>query len=207
MPQNGWDVVEVRLAAVLAREAGMDLGTVLITFRVRRSTFFEWQRRYRAEGVAGLVPRSRRPLSSPRSTPTEVEDAVLVLAKKHPRWGPDKLHARLLRLTGSAPARSTIQQILARRTGRQALRQRRRPRAASHRFERPAPNDLWQIDATEHTLADGSPFWVVDILDDHSRFILATLVGTGPTCELAWLALQQAASSGGLPRSCCRTTG
>jgi len=200
MPQNGWDAVDVRLAAVQARAGGMDLETVLITFRVGRSTFFEWQRRYRAGGAGGLVPGSRRPHRSPRHTAAEVEDAVLALAKKHPRWGPDKLHARLLRLSGAAPARSTIQQILARRTGRSALRQRPRPRQRWRRFERAEPNDLWQIDATEHALADGRRFWVVDVLDDHSRFMLATQVGTTPSAELAWAAVQHAASIGGLPR-------
>ena len=126
----------------------MELERVLTTFRCSRSQLFEWQARYRAEGVAGLEPRSRRPLSSPRRTPVEVEDAVLVIAKARPRWGPDKIRAELVRTAGAAPARSTIQQILARRTGSPRRRVRDQAKPAWRRFVRPHSNDLWQIDAT-----------------------------------------------------------
>lgn len=200
MAQKDWDVVDVRLAALQAKWSGMELGRVLRTFRCSRSQLFEWQARYRAEGVAGLEPRSRRPLSSPRRTPVEVEDAVLVIAKARPRWGPDKIRAELVRTAGAAPARSTIQQILARRTGSPRRRVRDQPKPAWRRFVRPHSNDLWQIDATRHTLVDGTGFWVVDVLDDHSRFLLAATVGTGPTAELAWSALQRAVAAYGLPR-------
>ena len=108
------------------------------------------------------------------------------------------LHRNLDRL--AAPARSTIQQILARRTGSPRRRVRDQPKPAWRRFVRPHSNDLWQIDATRHALVDGTGFWVVDVLDDHSRFLLAATVGTGPTAELAWSALQRAVAAYGLPR-------
>jgi leucine-zipper of insertion element IS481 len=37
--------------------------------------------RYLAEGEAGLAPRSRRPLRSPRRTPIEVEDEIVKIRK------------------------------------------------------------------------------------------------------------------------------
>jgi transposase InsO family protein len=200
MAQKDWDTVDVRLAALEAKWSGMELGRVLTTFRCSRSQLFQWQARYRAEGVAGLEPRSRRPLSSPRQTPVAVEDAVLVIAKARPRWGPDKIRAELLRTAPAAPARSTIQQILARRTGSPRRRVRDRAKPAWRRFVRPHSNDLWQIDATRHTLVEGTGFWVVDVLADHSRFLLAATVGPGPTAELAWQALQGAVAAYGLPR-------
>jgi transposase InsO family protein len=200
MARRDWDVVDVRLAALEAKWSGMELGRVLTTFRCSRSQLFQWQARYRAEGVAGLEPRSRRPLTCPRQTPLVVEDAVLVIAKARPRWGPDKIRAELVRTSGAAPARSTIQQILTRRTGSPRRRVRDRAKPAWRRFVRPHSNDLWQIDATRHALVDGTGFWVVDVLDDHSRFLLAATVGAGPTAELAWSALQGAVAVYGLPR-------
>jgi hypothetical protein len=38
---------------------------------ISRQTFYVYQRRLYNDGVAGLAPRSRRPLSSPKSTSTE----------------------------------------------------------------------------------------------------------------------------------------
>ena len=68
------------------------------------------------------------------------------------------------------------------------------------RFQRPHSNDLWQIDGTEHRLVNGRQFWVVDILDDRSRFLLAALVGLTLTGALAWEAMRIAVAAYGLPR-------
>jgi len=46
---------------------------------ISRNTVRKWVRRYRKQGEAGLVDRSRRPHTSPRRTPKEVEEKVLSL--------------------------------------------------------------------------------------------------------------------------------
>ena len=63
--------------------------------------------RYRAEGLAGLEERSRRPLTSPRRTSDEVEAAVLAVRAEHPAWGGRKIAAVMRRrgLAGPAPSR------------------------------------------------------------------------------------------------------
>ena len=71
---------------------------------------------------------------------------------------------------------------------------------AAKRFEREISNDLWQIDATQIRLGDGIKTWAVNILDDHSRFLLAALAGTAATTELAWDTFELAASRYGLPQ-------
>src|SRR5438552_13004709 len=44
---------------------------------VARATAYKWVRRYRGEGIAGLVDRSCRPLRSPRAlTPDQVRQIV-----------------------------------------------------------------------------------------------------------------------------------
>ena len=73
-------------------------------------------------------------------------------------------------------------------------------RDEGRRFQRPHSNDLWQIDGTEHRLVNGRQFWVVDILDDRSRFLLAALVGLTLTGALAWEAMRIAVAAYGLPR-------
>jgi hypothetical protein len=60
---------------------------------------------------------------------------------------------------------STVHQILL-RNGLVGVQPRRCNRAWK-RFERPVPNDLWQIDATKVRLADTSKAWVIDVIDDH----------------------------------------
>ena len=53
---------------------------------ISRNTVRKWVRRYRKQGEAGLVDRSRRPHTSPRRTPKEVEEKVLSLSQEQ-GWG------------------------------------------------------------------------------------------------------------------------
>jgi transposase InsO family protein len=94
--------------------------------------------------------------------------------------------------------RTTIHQVL-RRNGLVATQPRRPPRA-DKRFEREIANDLWQIDATQIPLGNDTKAWVINLLDDHSRYLLASLAGPAATGELAWDAFELASSRYGLPR-------
>ena len=57
---------------------------------ISRASGHKWVRRYRAEGVGGLLDRSSRPRRSPRSTPA-AEVRRILNARAELRWGPDRL--------------------------------------------------------------------------------------------------------------------
>lgn len=171
MPWRKCDPVSERLDFVRLAEAGsVPFKELCGRFGVSRTTGYEWWRRWRAEGEAGLVDRSRRPHSSPSQTPVELEEAVVALRDEHPVWGGRKIN-RLLVNEGHdrVPAPSTVTGILRRRG---LLNGARQPRAYQ-RWERPRPNDLWQMDFKGHFLLDSGhrchPF---GLLDDHSRYNL-----------------------------------
>src|SRR6266511_1686876 len=92
--------------------------------------------------------------------------------------GARRIHTELVRAGRSAPAVSTIHQAL-RRNHLVADQPPRRPKALL-RFEREIANDLWQIDATEVRLADQHKAYVLDVIDDHSRYLLAAVAADGP---------------------------
>jgi Integrase core domain len=58
---------------------------------------------------------------------------------------------------------------------------------------------MWQIDATAHLLVNGALFWVIDVLDDHSRFLVAARVAATATAELAWRTIAGAVAEHGMP--------
>jgi len=60
---------------------------------ISRQCAYRWLRRWRSEGLDGLVDRSSRPHSSPCRTPAEVEQAIMVSRTEH-RRGPSWLAAR-----------------------------------------------------------------------------------------------------------------
>jgi transposase InsO family protein len=157
-------------------------------FEISPHTAYKWIDRFAAEGPAGLVDRSRQPQSQPRRTPEPVAAEVLKMRQIHPTWGGRKIRARLLK-TGAAqvPSPSAITQIL-RRAGQLDPVQ-----SAKHtpwqRFERAAPNELWQMDFKGHFALEKGRCHPLGVLDDHSRFALvlgACADEQAPTVQI-WL--------------------
>jgi transposase InsO family protein len=98
-----------------------------------------------------------------------MESKVLELRDSR-HWGARKIHAVLKRQGLDVPAVSTVQQILRRNLRIHAPA----PDAEVQRFERAAPNELWQMDFKGHfPVGDGTRCHPLTILDDHSRFNLA----------------------------------
>src|SRR5215211_705927 len=119
----------VRLAA--APDA--NLSALCRRFGISRPTGYALLARYRAEGDAGLAPRSRTPRASPRRTDPDLEAAVLAIRDAHPRWGGRKIERTLQnRGVADAPRASTCTDIL-RRHGRLAPPGRSRIRGGGSR--------------------------------------------------------------------------
>jgi transposase len=200
MPLKVMDVVELRLQVIADVRSGMSPREVAARRGISKTQVYEWLARYRRDGAAGLAPRSRRPLSSPRQLDAAVEDEIVRWRKDRPRWGAKKIRSMLAREGWPVPAVSTIHQVLARHGLVDHSPGRREPPGGWQRFTRPCCNDLWHIDATRHALAGRRGFWVIDLVDDHSRYLLAAHVAAGPTMEAAWAAFRGAVARYGLPR-------
>jgi transposase InsO family protein len=191
---------QLKLEILMAPDRhGLTVAETCRRYGISRQTFYDYRRRYRTEGLAGLEPRSQRPHGCPHQSRPEVEAMIVALRRERPRWGARKLRAALLREGASPPAVSTIHQIL-RRHGLIGDPARRRRAKALRRFVRPVPNDLWQIDATELRLADGTKAWVVDVLDDHARLALAATACLRATTTVAWQTVKEAIGTYGPPR-------
>jgi transposase InsO family protein len=171
MPWKATCIVSLREEfTALAGVEGANVSGLCRRFGISRKTGYKWLGRRRESEPAALSDRSRRPRSSPRRTAAATEEAVLRLRDEHPAWGGRKLRAVLVREGATAvPAASTITEIL-RRRGRLDEAEAARHRAFV-RFERSAPNELWQMDFKGHFALDGGGrCHPLTVLDDHSRF-------------------------------------
>jgi transposase InsO family protein len=139
---------------------------------VSRKTAYKWLKRFEEAGSAGLDDLSRRPHRSPGRSSPGLEERVLSVRSKHPRWGGRKIRQILLgQEDGPVPSASTITEIL-RRHGKLDPAESSKHRAFQ-RFERAAPNDLWQMDFKGHFSLRTGRCHPLTVLDDHSRFSLA----------------------------------
>jgi transposase InsO family protein len=195
--------MDVKLIAMLAGDHGGQTVTAICQqFGISRETYYVALRRYDAEGVVGLLGRSRRPAHSPGQTPAEVEALIVGLRSELGHAGLDSgaqsIRYRLQRAGVSPPAVSTIHRVL-RRHGLVVDAPAKRPRSSWTRFGFPRPNDCWQIDATSWWLADGTEVKIFRVLDDHSRLVLASRVAAEETGADAWAVMLTAFAAHGLP--------
>jgi transposase InsO family protein len=195
------NVVEERLRFVVAASRKeKSVAELCREFQVSRQTGYTWLKRYRAGGSIEVLDRSRRPLRSPTRTASEIEEAVVMLRRQWPDWGAPKLLVMLReRYPGSALCERTLHRILVRH---RLLHEKDRHRPALERFERSAPNELWQMDFKgPQGFNTGSPVGPLSILDDHSRYLLGLQhLGSTRGCGVRET-LQSTFEIAGLPES------
>jgi transposase InsO family protein len=169
-------------------------------WEVSRQTFYVWRRRRDAEGDVGLGNRSSRPRRSPGRITRLVESQIVDLRKAHPRWGARRIRVELLRRgVSTVPARSTVHQVLVR--NRLVRASPPKPPESVIRFVRSKANELWQMDAKEVALRDGTVVQVISALDDCSRFCGAVEAFPALSSQAACAVFDAAVAELGLPES------
>jgi transposase InsO family protein len=145
---------------------------------ISRSWLFRLLARYKEGGYEALKPRSRRPKSCPSRTAPEIQQAIVDLRRELTDSGLDAgaqtiAHHLKLRFV-TAPSRPTIWRIL-KSHGLIEPQPHKRPKSSWIRFQAELPNEMWQADATHWQLADKSDVEILNLIDDHSRFSLASV--------------------------------
>jgi transposase InsO family protein len=183
MPWKSGTIMDSRLEFVRMVERGdLSVSELCRRFGISRETGHLYLRRYRDAGPEGLRDRSSRPHTSPRRSVTAIETRIVELRDAHPRWGGRKL-ARRLRDLGveGVPAVSTVTEVL-RRHGKLDPAEAVKHQAFT-RFERSAPNDLWQMDFKGHFAMNQGRCHPLTVLDDHSRYSLGLIACADETDE------------------------
>ena len=147
---------------------------------ISRKSFYKILKIARQEGqMAALEPRSRRPHSSPTRIDDErVQDALDVreiLESCGRDAGPATVFDFMKDLGMDPPSEASLARIF-RRAGVARHQPKKKPHSAYQRFEYPAPNACWQLDAMEYHLTRGRKVTIFQLIDDHSRLALASLV-------------------------------
>jgi transposase InsO family protein len=186
-------VLEGRSQAEVARAYGVSPGWVS-----------KLVARYRAEGERAFEPRSRRPLTSPSSTPPEVVEDILRLRRELIERGldagPDTIRWHLEHHRSVSVSAATISRYLA-RAGLVIPQPQKRPRSSYVRFVAEMPNETWQSDFTHYRLATGEDVEILSWLDDHSRFALRVTAHRRVTGQIVLAEFHRAVFDHGVPAS------
>lgn len=199
MPWNEVSVMDQRREFVrLASVEGANRRELCRRFGISAGTGYKWLLRS-AAGEMGLADRSRRPLTSPKRSAANVEAAILAIRDAHPAWGARKITTCLAREMTEVPACSTVHAILVRHGRIGPLPGGPR---ATLRFEKEAPNLLWQMDFKGSVpMGNGQRLHPLTVVDDHSRFALCLAAGVSQTNAAVQARLTPVFQRYGLPQA------
>lgn len=179
--------------------------TFCVEHGISRKSFYELRKRVKVDGPAAVLePRSRRPRASPSKLTEEVKEQALqvrtALEASGLDHGPisvhDKMHVMGL---DQVPSIASLARIF-REAGVARLEPKKKPRSAWRRFVYPSPNACWQLDATEYVLTGGRKCVIFQLIDDHSRYAVASHVAWTETAKDAIVVFDKAVGAHGVPQ-------
>ena len=187
---------------------GRSVREVAAAHGISKTWLYELLARYREGGTEALQPSSRRPLSSPTRISSAIEEEIVALRKSLAEEGLDAgahtVHYHLCRAHRRrpevVPSVATIWRVLKRR-GFVNPQPQKRPRSSWKRFQADLPNECWQADATHWTLKRDRPVEILNVIDDHSRLLVASVAFINPTATDVVATFHQAAETYGTPAS------
>ncbi len=179
------DAIQRRLAVVRLHAEGWRVSTIARYLETTPRTVYRTLERWAAEQFAGLADKSHAPRQPATKTTLAVANAVRKL-QQNPELGEWRVHAALLQL-GITVSPRTCGRLLAKNRVLYGLgRPKRSPRPKKEMpFKASKRHQYWSIDIRyieKHQLDDPKPVFVISILENYSRALLASALS--PTQDL-----------------------
>ncbi len=135
----------------------------LISLGIPKSSYYRWR-----QGQANPVDRPR-PWN--RITPAE-EDKILMVARESPELSSRQLSVWITDNAGFGVSESTVYRIL-RREGLVKRQETQLTAAKEYHTKTTRPHQMWATDASYFRVVGWGYYYLVTVMDDYSRFILA----------------------------------
>lgn len=204
------DPVERRRAVVTLYLDGWSVKAIAGYLATSRPTVYDVLRRWTDEGWPGLADRSRAPRQPARKVALKAMAAIRRL-QANPQLGAFRIHAALLQ-QGTRLSPRTCGRILALHRGLGAPK----PAAAVPHEPQAMPfaavrrHQYWSVDiryVEDHRLGTGKPAYVISILENFSRALLATVISPRQDLTAYLIVLRAAVETHGAPETLVSDSG
>lgn len=187
-----------------AREHGLNDRRASELFGVPQPTFNRWRKLYKAGGFAALERVVKVVGERGGSLPPEIESAIGRLKKESKFLGLRGIQQWISRHLGFKTSRKQIHKVLKReglyeKKGERVKEKTEKP--IWKRFEASSPNELWQLDIMYVHLLEMGTFYLISVLDDHSRFVIDSQLFKEQRREDVISVLEGAIKARGLPKA------
>ena len=167
---------------------------------VSAHSLYQWKKRFQAEGPAGLASERRRKVRE-TGIPEITRRTILMLKDSHPEWGSQRISDALARGPAIGASANTVSKVL--RDEGYELEELSVPvhEEPVRRFERGAPNELWQTDLFTFVLKrQNRRVYLVAFLDDNSRFVVSYGLHASQSAALVLEVFRSGIASYGAPK-------
>ena len=154
------------------RRSGLPAGDFGALVGLSKHTLYAWKKKFEEEGPGGLVDRPKGGAKGSKLSEL-TRRTILMLKETNPTWGCQRISDMLLRGPALPASPTAVAKVL-----HEAGYRMEEIETAPHpqrdtRFERAAPNSLWQTDLFTFILKrQNRRVYLVAFMDDHSRFIV-----------------------------------
>jgi putative transposase len=164
------------------------------------STFYRWQRRYREQGEAGLADRKPDPGAVWNRLRPREKTAILETALQQPDLSPRELACFVADHAGFTVSEATVYRVLKQYGLNRTISLVGFPAGKEFRVKTTAPNQLWQSDASYYFVVGWGWYYSMEVLDDYSRFVLASDLKPDMTADSISDVVEQAVAFTGMRR-------
>lgn len=157
----------------LVETSELSVKRTLAELGVPRSSFYDWYRRYLADGYEGLAAQKPQKQQFWNRIPETVREQVVDTALEKTELSPRQLAWHLTDTQGYFISESSVYRIL--KSYDLVTSPAFHLVTAKDKFDNPTKrvNEMWQTDFTQFKVIDWGYYYLCTILDDFSRYILA----------------------------------
>ena len=157
----------------IVEQSSLSVARTLKELSISRSTFYEWYKRYQDEGFDGLRDKHRTPKQFWNAIPDWEKDRVVSIARKYPEKSCREVAFHITDNYGYFISESSVYRIL--KAKNLVASPVYTVVSAKDSFDNPTDrvNQLWQTDFTYFKIVHWGWYYLLTVLDDFSRYILA----------------------------------
>jgi len=137
------------------------------------STYYRWRSNFRRFGLEGLRDKSTSKTKGWNRLLPEERDTVLEEAREHPVWSSREVACFIVDNRGFSVSESTVYRLLKRLNLVKPREVKTFPAGPEYTFKTRRPNEQWQTDSTYILVKNWGWYYLISVLDDYSRRILA----------------------------------
>lgn len=167
----------------LIEGSDLSISDALSKYDVSRSTYYRWKNKLRTMGIKGL--QDNKPVKAyiwNRLLPYQA-DKILEIATFYPDWSSRQISLYIADNEGFSVSESTVYRILKKNNLIPEPAIKTFSASDEYRIKTKGINQLWQTDATYLKVDRWGWFYLISVLDDYSRRILAWQLRTSMTAD------------------------